>query len=286
MSLDRALPNKPPFFCAKFIFEKKMVCGCCFVSTKRGTIELSCKPNAAISILLALIFHCQPVFAFLAPLYATKGSDPFLKHGASKFRNLCCTAEQEGINFARDFHRILLKKREEIGSLNIEKYNQKPSALLPPHRVVQIQLEALQMNDWPEEDAGCRHAYRFALRACNSLFGPADKPFVLKPGEADPADVSKRLYVDPHTDNRHIVQSWLGPDRLEDEPAFVATLKRHFPRLIGAASFAWAGPPQFGPTGAACAVSAAVRSDGDAEPPRVFVFDLVRVDDGAYKDCW
>jgi hypothetical protein len=184
---------------------------------------------------------------------------------------------------ARDFSRVLLKNREQVGALNIDRHYRQPSALLPPHRVVQIQLEALQMNDWPEEDGGCKHAYRFAVRGSNYLFGSVGKPFMLQPGKTDPSIHPDRLYIDPHFDDRHIVKSWLGTDRLEDEASFIATLKRHFAPLIGAAAFEWAGPPRFDPAGAACTVAARVRTDAG---PRVFAFDLVRVPDGAYKDCW
>ena len=184
---------------------------------------------------------------------------------------------------ARDFNMLLLKNRDQVGALNMDRHHKQPSALLPPHRAVQIQLEALQMNDWPEEDEGCRHAYRFAVRANNYLFGSIGKPFMLKPGKTDPSIHSDRLYIDPHFDDRHIVKSWLGIDRLEDEASFIATLKAHFRPLIGSSGFEWAGPPRFRADGAACTVAARVHADGG---PCVFAFDLVRVSDGAYKDCW
>ena len=139
------------------------------------------------------------------------------------------------------------------------------------------------MNDWPEEDGGCKHAYRFAVRASNYLFGSVGKPFMLKPGKSDPSIHSDRIYIDPHFDDRHIVKSWLGTERLENEASFIATLKSHFPTLIGAASFEWAAPPYFRSDGAACTVTARIHADVG---PRVFHFDLVRVADGAYKDCW
>ena len=196
---------------------------------------------------------------------------------------LCCDVPQQGLQLARDFNSMLLRNRDNVGALNIDRHHKQPSALLPPHRVVQIQLEALQMNDWPEEDGGCKHAYRFAVRASNYLFGSVGKPFMLKPGKSDPSIHSDRIYIDPHFDDRHIVKSWLGTERLENEASFIATLKSHFPTLIGAAGFEWAAPPHFRSDGAACTVTARIHADVG---PRVFHFDLVRVADGAYKDCW
>eukprot|EP00891_Asterochloris_glomerata_P009643 jgi/Astpho2/9643/Aster-x0860 len=38
----------------------------------------------------------------------------------------------------------------------------RPSHLLPPTAVVAAQLDALQRNDWPDQDAGIRTAFLFA----------------------------------------------------------------------------------------------------------------------------
>jgi hypothetical protein len=207
----------------------------------------------------------------------------YRRASCQRFQTSCSDAQQQGLQMSRDFSMLLLKKREQVGALNMDRHHKQPSALLPPHRAVQVQLEALQMNDWPDVDAGCKHAYRFAVRANNYLFGSVGKPFMLKPGKSDPSILADRLYIDPHFDDRHIAKSWLGVDRLEDEESFVKTLKTHFLPLIGADGFEWAGPPQFRADGAACTVAALVHGDKGTSH---FAFDLVRVTDGAYKDCW
>jgi hypothetical protein len=92
----------------------------------------------------------------------------------------------------------------------------RPSPFLPPHRAVEAQLAALQRCDWPEEGAGLRCAFEFALR----------RP----PREPDAATL----------ESRHLVLGWVprrtrlrAPD--QDFARFAATLAAPpYSALIGA----------------------------------------------------
>lgn len=50
-----------------------------------------------------------------------------------------------------------------------------PDPALPPVRVVEIQLEALQHNDEPHEDAGIERTWAFAHPANKRMTGPLDR---------------------------------------------------------------------------------------------------------------
>lgn len=50
-----------------------------------------------------------------------------------------------------------------------------PDPALSPERVVEIQLEALQHNDKPREDAGIERAWRFAHPDNKSVTGPLER---------------------------------------------------------------------------------------------------------------
>lgn len=50
-----------------------------------------------------------------------------------------------------------------------------PDPALSPERVVEIQLEALQRNDEPREDAGIERAWAFAHPANKSVTGPLER---------------------------------------------------------------------------------------------------------------
>lgn len=50
-----------------------------------------------------------------------------------------------------------------------------PDPALPPERVVEIQLEALQNNDEPREDAGIERVWAFAHPANRAVTGPLER---------------------------------------------------------------------------------------------------------------
>lgn len=50
-----------------------------------------------------------------------------------------------------------------------------PDPALPPERVVEIQLDALQHNDEPHEDAGIERTWAFAHPANKRMTGPLDR---------------------------------------------------------------------------------------------------------------
>lgn len=50
-----------------------------------------------------------------------------------------------------------------------------PDPALPPERVVEIQLEALQHNDEPREDSGIERAWAFAHPANRAVTGPLER---------------------------------------------------------------------------------------------------------------
>ena len=48
--------------------------------------------------------------------------------------------------------------------------NRRPSPMLPPTAVVTAQMEALQMNDWPDADSGTHTAFLFSMPPeCDSI---------------------------------------------------------------------------------------------------------------------
>ena len=57
----------------------------------------------------------------------------------------------------------------------------RPSHLLPPTAAIAAQLNALQLNDWPEPSAGIRTAYLFSKPyQCEDLVvGPASQQCLL-----------------------------------------------------------------------------------------------------------
>ncbi|CAM9277467.1 unnamed protein product [Ectocarpus sp. 12 AP-2014] len=150
-----------------------------------------------------------------------------------------------------------LRRREGVRLLK------RPSALLPPHTVLEHVLTSLQNLDFPTEGAGWRKAFLFSALDQEVSRGPID-----------------------------FRRDWTDEDELQprylDKDSYVAVMRQNFPFLAGMESFNMAGEPIF--------------SDDDhrvtfpirviADETRTVVnwaemdFRLGRVRDGSHKDCW
>ncbi|KAL3153307.1 hypothetical protein ABBQ38_011651 [Trebouxia sp. C0009 RCD-2024] len=75
-----------------------------------------------------------------------------------------------GADLARDFSKFV----NETGAVTPLK-TRRPSHLLPPTAAIAAQLDALQLNDWPERGAGIHTAFMFSKPyGCESMItGPA-----------------------------------------------------------------------------------------------------------------
>jgi len=177
---------------------------------------------------------------------------------------------------------------EELMPVGIYLQHPHPSPLLLPHRAVQVQLEALQMNDFPDIDDGCRHAYRFAIRGgrggSGAQYASSNRLFLLKEGKNDASVWSDREYVDEAFDDARYAKAWCS-GRLLCEEEFVDMVREHYGDLVGMDSHRWGGLPHFSRNGMGCSIPVIVERKSDGKED-IYVFQLSRVGDGEYRDCW
>lgn len=168
----------------------------------------------------------------------------------------------EGQGLASEFSQFVIDK-----GLKAPLKDRKPSHLLPPTAVIAAQMDALQMNDWPEADAGVRTAFAFAK--------PPDAANVL-PGEAS------------HTRAR----SWTGKEEWLTWTEFSDLVHSNPYNILlnceGWQEVSCLNFPSKRFERAVQAIEVIQREHGEGPHQRAhrFTFLLDRVKEGAYKDCW
>jgi len=179
------------------------------------------------------------------------------------FRQRLCplraaAGDADGAALAGSFARNLLARESALLAPPTH-----PSPFLPPTRVVEAVLLALQRNDTPDEGAGLRTAFAFSLRR-----PPA------------PGQLPDRLKVLGWRPRRTRL---VAPD--EDFQVFAQRLSEPpYSLLLGAALYESA-PPAFAVGSEECEIT--VRVAGDEGPSTVFLFRLACVlGDGPWKQCW
>eukprot|EP00271_Cylindrocystis_brebissonii_P018969 TRINITY_DN555_c0_g3_i1.p1 TRINITY_DN555_c0_g3~~TRINITY_DN555_c0_g3_i1.p1 ORF type:complete len:293 (-),score=44.42 TRINITY_DN555_c0_g3_i1:456-1334(-) len=169
-----------------------------------------------------------------------------------------------------------------------------PSALMPPTAVVQMQMDALMRNDWPEEGSGVRAAFAFAM-----------------PPPVEEGDGA----LHPFRTAGALVRSWEAKERYVTEEEFDALLNAAPYRLmLNCDTWEMVSPMAFHGRGDARAVQAVrVTAAGDASGGRpqsrssgrstlgledsgplqqhgvrtfTFTFCLEKVEQGAARGCW
>lgn len=165
-----------------------------------------------------------------------------------------------------------------------------PSPLIPPTVVVSKLLEALQRNDWPEQDSGVTSAYAFTLRASE---GP-DAGSAVRSWRAQEEWLTwPRFHAQLHTaygpllncDSWKVVSPLLFPSSRHENRAVQAVEVRGAPRSAlrapsgsdgGGGQTSSGGSHGHGYGGAA----------GGGLRSYTFTFCLERVLEGPLKDCW
>lgn len=166
----------------------------------------------------------------------------------------------------------------ELGLLVSQKaVARRPSPLMPPHRCVEAQLEALARPDYPEDGDGLRTAFAFALRAADSRVAP-------RWGAAGPGD-GRVLGWSPR--RTRLVAPGAGFERFAaalNQLPYQLLLRHERSELL-----AW---PAFNEATAECEVVARVWPAPSHELPhgtqpwRDFTFRLRCVEEGPHKGCW
>ncbi|CAD7696828.1 unnamed protein product [Ostreobium quekettii] len=143
-----------------------------------------------------------------------------------------------------------------------------PSHLLPPNAVVAAQMDALQMNDWPEADAGVKTAFLFAK--------PPDQETML-PGQGC----------------RIRARSWLGKEEWLNLNEFSDMVHSSpYDVLLDCDSWQEISQVVFPSTRFERAVQAVEVEEGiskhisSRQRPHRFTFLLEKVKEGSYKNCW
>ncbi|CAL5220843.1 g2927 [Coccomyxa viridis] len=140
-----------------------------------------------------------------------------------------------------------------------------PTPMLPPTAVVAAQMDALQMNDWPDSDSGIRTAFLFSKPyECESMIA----------GRASPTEC----------------HSWQGKEQWIAYKEFADAL-RSPPLDVLLNCESWQAcsqllfPSQRKENRAVQAVEVRAPT-GNRQHPYTFTFCLERIDVGPYKGCW
>lgn len=148
--------------------------------------------------------------------------------------------------------------------LNESMRYKRPTPMIAPHLAVQSIMTALQMNDYPEEDAGAHTAYLFSKPYdCENLIA----------GQGTPASVRSWL--------AH--EAWLKPkdfSQMLHETPFDVLLDCHEWKASSAVVF----PSQRMGNKALQAIQ--VKGNASRTQPFTFTFCLERIETGPYKGCW
>lgn len=169
-----------------------------------------------------------------------------------------------GADLARDFSKFI----NETGAVTPLK-TRRPSHLLPPTAAIAAQLDALQLNDWPERGAGIHTAFLFSKpHGCESLItGPA------LPDQA---------------------RSWYGKEAWLSLEEFTSMLQSvDYRPLINCESWQATSPMVFPSTrtGERAVQTVEVMAQPSASQAaskraHTFTFCLEHITQGPYKGCW
>lgn len=169
-----------------------------------------------------------------------------------------------GADLARDFSRFVNEK-----GASPPLHNRRPSHLLPPTAAIAAQLDALQLNDWPDRAAGIQTAFLFS------------KPYGCEEMVTGPPLPSH-------------ARSWHGREEWLSLKEFTGMLQsQDYKALINCESWQAMSPMVFPSTRACTKAVQAVevtpqRSAGSSTAKRshTFTFCLEHVTQGPYKGCW
>ncbi|BDA47530.1 hypothetical protein COCOBI_10-3780 [Coccomyxa sp. Obi] len=143
-----------------------------------------------------------------------------------------------------------------------------PTPMLSPCAVVAAQLDALQMNDWPETDAGVRTAFLFSKPYdCENMIA----------GRATPSECHSWMGTETWVPFKEFSNALHSPPQnvLLNCESWRAISKVVFPSSRSGNKAVQAVEVQ------------ALQQKGEARlRPYVFTFCLERVDVGPYKGCW
>ncbi|CAM9984020.1 unnamed protein product [Discosporangium mesarthrocarpum] len=158
-----------------------------------------------------------------------------------------------------------LRRREGVRTLK------QPSALLPPHSVLEHVLESLRAPDSPTDGYGLNQAFIFSALDTELSRGPVDY---------------RRDWSDE--DEAH--------PRLLDRPSFAKVLHKEYPFLIDLSDYTLTGAPIFSEDDHRVTFEVRISVPGTGGrglgranlDPRWLVVDfrLGRVREGSHKDCW
>lgn len=139
-----------------------------------------------------------------------------------------------------------------------------PTRLMPPTAVVSAQMDALQLNDWPEPDSGIQTAFRFTM----------------------PKDAKETMVAHRHA------RAWTAKEEWLDLQAFTSLLHSSpYSTLLHSDSWKAVSPLQFPSQRYRNKAVQAVEvqpqgGSGAGQALRRFTFCLEMVESGPYKECW
>lgn len=169
-----------------------------------------------------------------------------------------------GVNLARDFSQFVNEKGAPSPL-----HNRRPSHLLPPTAAIAAQLNALQLNDWPDRAAGIQTAFLFS------------KPYGCEEMVTGPP-------LPSHARSWHGKEEWLS---LEEFTSMLQS--QDYKPLINCESWQATSPMVFPSTRVGTKAVQAVEvtsqpSAGitNAKRSHTFTFCLEHVTQGPYKGCW
>eukprot|EP00898_Chlorokybus_atmophyticus_P008159 jgi/Chlat1/8344/Chrsp8S08108 len=202
---------------------------------------------------------------------------PSLPHSRRRAWRVCAcsSSSSSGDDLASDLAASFARFVNEAG-LADPTANRSPTALMPPSAVVAAVMDALMRNDWPEEDAGLRTAYAFAMPfQANAILAGKGRPGVRAARSwhatedwFDYADFARTLAADPAYNNLVRCASW--------RPA---------------SSVVFPGPTDNRAVQAVKVVPVAANAtsaghSNELQRELTFTFCLEKVLEGAFKGCW
>lgn len=150
-----------------------------------------------------------------------------------------------------------LRRKEGVRTLK------RPSALVPPHAVLEHVLISLRVPDFPTDGYGLMQAFLFSALDQEVSRGPVD-------------------YRRDWTDSDELSPRYL------DKPSFDAVTKNVLGFLVGMSAFSVTGAPIFSEDDHHVTLPVRVIPDEHSSALRSVSVDfrLGRVREGSYKDCW
>lgn len=160
------------------------------------------------------------------------------------------------------------------GNVRDPSKDRRPTPLLSPSAAVTAQLDALQINDWPDTDAGIRTAFLFCKpHNCESLM-----PGEVFPNSARSWEAKEQwLTFDEFRCTMHAppYNVMLSFDSWQAISNVIFPSHRHGNRAIQAIQVM-----------SKASTESAAPGSNDQLRPYTFSFCLERIDQGPYKGCW